>query len=80
AFYILPKKESGMKKETLRKGYVILIIALILISFLPGGLLINVMDPWLFGFPFYVFVIYILVPLITILATVVYVIGTSEGV
>jgi hypothetical protein len=68
-----------MEKDLLRKGYVAIIIALILFSFLPGGLLINRMDPWVLGFPFYVFIIYILVPLITILATAIYVYGTSRG-
>jgi hypothetical protein len=68
-----------MKKDSLRKGYVATIIALILFSFLPGGLLINRMDPWVLGFPFYAFIIYILVPIITILATAIYVSGTSRG-
>ena len=52
-----------------RRGILIHVV-LVLVFFLPGGLIWNRMDPWILGLPFSVFMVAVLLPLLIFLNVV----------
>ena len=57
-----PQANGGMIRVI--SGYVLVHLGLILLFFLPGGLIWNRLDPWILGWPFSAFATALLLPLL----------------